>query len=89
MNNNGFSSTFDYKLIYIFRINDNNHKNMLKIGEATLHTDKNYSEFAPKCSELNKAAKNRINQYTTTAGIVYDLLYTEIAVYDEKINKHI
>lgn len=84
MNNNGFLSTFDYKLIYIFRINDNNHKNMLKIGEATLHTNKNYSEFAPKCSELNKAAKNRINQYTTTAGIVYDLLYTEIAVYDEK-----
>lgn len=81
--NNNFFATFDYKLIYIFRINDKNHENMLKIGEATLHTSKDYTNFVPNCSELNKAAKKRINQYTTTAGIVYDLLYTEIAVFDE------
>lgn len=83
MENSFFKSTFDYKLIYIFRINDENHSNMLKIGEATLHTDKKYSDFFPNCSELNRAAKDRINQYTTTAGIIYELLYTEIAVYDE------
>ncbi len=83
MENNCFESTFDYKLIYIFRINDGYHDNMLKIGEATLHTSKNYKDFPPNCTELNRAAKDRINQYTTTAGIIYDLLYTEIAVYDE------
>ena len=77
-----FKSTFEYKLIYVFRINDAAHKDLLKIGEATCNTDKTPSELFPNCKELNAAAKNRINQYTTTAGIVYELLYTEIAVYD-------
>ena len=75
-----FKSTFEYKLIYVFRINDAAHKDLLKIGEATCNTDKTPSELFPNCKELNVAAKNRINQYTTTAGIVYELLYTEIAV---------
>lgn len=79
---NAFKSTFEYKLIYVFRINDPLHKDLLKIGEATCCTDKTPSELFPNCKELNTAAKNRINQYTTTAGISYELLYTEIAVYD-------
>ena len=36
-------------------------------------------------------AKNRINDYTSTAGIVYELLHTEIAVYkvtDQKSKKY-
>ena len=77
-----FNSTFDYKLIYVFRINDLKHKDLLKIGEATCNTNKTATELFPNCKELNAAAKNRINQYTTTAGIAYDFLYTEIAVYD-------
>ena len=31
---------------------------------------------------LNEAARKRINQYTQTAGIAYDLLYTELTVYN-------
>lgn len=77
-----FNSTFEYKLIYVFRINDLEHKDLLKIGEATCNTNKTVAELFPNCKELNTAAKNRINQYTTTAGISYELLYTEIAVYD-------
>lgn len=77
-----FNSTFEYKLIYVFRINDLEHKDLLKIGEATCNTNKTATELFPNCKELNAAAKNRINQYTTTAGIAYELLYTEIAVYD-------
>lgn len=76
----GFNSTFAYKLIYIFRINDNAHKGLLKVGEATCFTDSPIETLTPNCRELNQAAKNRINQYTTTAGIVYDLLYTELAI---------
>lgn len=30
-----FNSTFEYKLIYIFRINDKKHNGCLKIGDAT------------------------------------------------------
>ena len=84
MPNNNFDSTFRYKLIYVFRINDKAHSGMYKVGEATIHTNKPYTAFAPSCHELNYAAKQRINSYTSTAGIVYDLVYTEIAVFNEK-----
>lgn len=78
-----FDSTFEYKLIYVFSINDANHRNMLKVGEATIKGDKDYKKYFPNCSELNAAANNRIKQYTNTAGIAYKLEYTEIAVYEE------
>ena len=82
---NTFQSTFEYKLIYVFRINDEAHKGLLKIGEATCNTDKAPTDLIPNCHELNVAAKFRINQYTTTAGIAYDLLYTELAQKNVKI----
>lgn len=76
---NEFKSTFSYKLIYVFRINDEAHKGLLKVGETTIASDKTPDELLPNCRELNVAAKNRINQYTQTAGIAYDLLHTELA----------
>lgn len=82
---NAFQPTFEYKLIYVFRINDEAHKGLLKIGEATCNTDKAPTDLIPNCHELNVAAKFRINQYTTTAGIAYDLLYTELAQKNVKI----
>ena len=75
-----FEPAFSYKLIYIFRINDRDHLGKLKIGEATIHTSKNKEDLKPNCEDLNIAAKNRINDYTSTAGINYELLHTEIAV---------
>jgi hypothetical protein len=52
----------------------------LKIGETTLEDD--HGDFAAPCSDtLNKAAHKRIDQYTTTAGIAYTLLYTEMTVF--------
>lgn len=75
-----FKNTFEYKLIYVFRINDTAHKGVLKIGEATIHTKKEYTQLSNNCTELNQAAKERINSYTNTAGIKYELLHTEIAV---------
>ena len=77
-----YQSTFKDKLIYIFRINDKEHGDCLKIGEATIPDDVIGAE--PNSSVLNKAAKDRINSYTQTAGISYDLLYTEATVYKEK-----
>ena len=38
----------------------------------------------PNSKALNNAAKKRINQYTQTAGIRYDLLYTEVTVYNDR-----
>ena len=68
------------KLIYVFRINDYAHEGCLKIGEATVDDD-NLFDLNPNCSILNKAAKKRIDQYTQTAGIRYELLYTEVSIY--------
>ena len=76
-----FKSTFSYKLIYIFRINDEKHKGLLKIGDATLASDRLPDDIQRNCSELNKAAKDRINNYTGTAGVTYQLLHTELAIY--------
>lgn len=76
-----FRSTCCYKLIYIFRINDDLHKGMLKIGETTLRTTKSIAELEPNCHDLNQAAKERIASYTATAGVPYELLHTELAVF--------
>ncbi|MGL4993815.1 MAG: Eco57I restriction-modification methylase domain-containing protein [Bacteroidales bacterium] len=79
-----FESSLRAKLIYIFRINAETHKGCLKIGEATANDDEELFGLKPNSSALNKAAKNRIDQYTQTAGINYDLLYTELAIYTAK-----
>ena len=76
-------TSFKLKLIYVFRINDEAHKGCLKIGEATIEGNK-HSDFKPNSKDLNTAARARINQYTQTAGISYDLLHTEIAFKDFK-----
>lgn len=78
-----FTSSLKLKLIYVFRINDTAHKGCLKIGEATADNS-NIWGLEPNSKVLNEAAKKRINQYTQTAGISYDLLYTEVTIYTEK-----
>ena len=75
-----FESSLKSRLIYVFAIQDEWHKDCLKIGETTLEED--HGDFPAPCSDaLNKAAHKRIDQYTTTAGIAYTLLYTEMTVF--------
>lgn len=81
-----FKNTFEYKLIYIFRINDERHKGLVKIGDASVDA-KNWKDLSPNCPTLNNAAKKRINEYTRTAGVSYELLHTEIAVYSNNKNE--
>ena len=71
-------STLKAKLIYVFTIPDAAHQGCVKVGEATLDDGINLS-LQPNSSELNKAAKARIDQYTKTAGIQYQLRHTELA----------
>ncbi|MDA3905760.1 MAG: DEAD/DEAH box helicase family protein, partial [Bacteroidales bacterium] len=78
-----FTSSLKLKLIYVFRINDGAHRGCLKIGIATSDNE-NIWGLEPNSKALNKAAKKRIDQYTQTAGIAYDLLYTEVAIYADK-----
>lgn len=74
-----YFSNLKAKLIYVFRIPDAGHADCVKIGEATFE-DGNIT-LPPNSSALNKAARARIDQYTKTAGISYELLHTEIAIF--------
>ena len=75
-----FDNTYSFKLIYVLRVNDEKHKGLLKVGDATLHTDTVMEQLPPNCPELNEAARERIKQYTKTLMVQYDLLHTELAV---------
>ncbi len=77
---NGYKSTFGYKLIYICAIPDANHENFLKIGEASLDSTLGPNQIPPNCDSLNTAAHKRIKEYTKTAMVKYNLLYTELAI---------
>lgn len=78
-----FTSSLKLKLIYVFRINDDAHKGCLKIGEATSDNEDIWG-LEPNSKALNKAAKKRIDQYTQTAGIAYELIYTELTIFNDK-----
>ena len=75
-----FGVSFEYKVIYIFSINDRAHAGLLKIGDASLNTATAIDALAPNTRELNQAARERIDSYTSTAGIAYKLEHTELAV---------
>ena len=78
-----FEQTYKHKLIYVFSIPYDTHKGLLKVGDATLETDLKPDELVPNCHSLNQAAKARIDEYTKTASIPYNLLYTELAIKTE------
>ena len=76
-----FESSLKPRLIYVFAIDDKQHEGSLKIGETTLGDDAGAASTAPNSEVLNQAAKARIDQYTRTAGISYELLHTELTFY--------
>src|SRR4051794_40194281 len=77
---NSFKNSFEYKVIYVFTIDDDAHKGLVKIGDATLHTETQIDMLAPNSRELNQAALKRIKSYTNTAGFTPHLLHTEVAI---------
>ncbi len=75
-----FTTSLKSKLIYVFAINDERHRDCLKIGETTIDEDDGSNLFN-NTEALQTAAHKRIRQYTKTAGIAYQLLHTEISIY--------
>lgn len=72
-------SPFKLKLVYVFRINDEAHRGCLKVGDTFLSEDAvDPLKLVPNSKPLNKAARERIDTYTATAGVAYELLYTEL-----------
>jgi len=78
------TSSFKNKLIYVFGINDEEHKGCLKIGETTLNDGQTSLEEKPNSHRLNEAGRKRIEQYTQTAGISFNLFYTEQTLFVDK-----
>ena len=76
----GFKNAFEYKVIYVFTIEDELHKGLVKIGDATLHTSTPVDQLTPGCRELNQASLKRIKSYTNTAGITPKILHSEVAI---------
>ena len=74
-----YYSSLNATLVYIFAINDEAHRGCLKIGETTLEEATDGS-LQPNSKALNAAARKRIDQYTKTAGISYQLLHTELTM---------
>ena len=77
-----FEESFHYKLIYVFEIPDATHRGILKIGDTTIKTNRSIEKLLPNCKALNQAARRRIKKFTNTAGINFNLLHTELAVYE-------
>lgn len=75
-----FDQTLSYKLIYVISCPYEDHKGLLKVGDATLKCNKAPEDIVPNCHELNQAAKERIKQYSGTFSSQYSLLHTELAV---------
>lgn len=75
-----FNETFSYKLIYVFGISDKTHEGLLKVGEASIDQVNDLSKLSDNSILLNNAAISRINEYTRTAGINYQLFYTTLAI---------
>ncbi|MCI9411910.1 MAG: DEAD/DEAH box helicase family protein [Eubacterium sp.] len=75
-----FSNAFDYKVIYVFTVEDELHRGCVKIGDATVKTELTVDRLPANCRELNQAALARIKQYTNTLGANVKLLHTELAV---------
>lgn len=77
-------STFEYCVIYIFGIDDGKHDGRLKIGETSIElSDDEADVIKPNDERLNAAAHHRIRQYTVTADIEYELLWTELGLGEE------
>lgn len=68
-----------YHLIYLMRIPLESHRGLIKVGDTTI--DALTPNLANNSTELNAAANKRIKEYTQTAGINYELLHTELAIY--------
>ena len=64
-----FNQAFEQKLIYVYRINDEAHEGILKIGEASCSAGMAYFAFKPNCKELNAAAKE--GRTSLNAGEIY------------------
>ena len=70
------------QVIYVFRILDEEHQGCLKIGMAKLvGEDIDVTNLPENSPILQKIAKDRIDEYTGTAAVHYELLHSECSLF--------
>ena len=69
-----------YNAIYIYAINDEQHRGLLKIGKTSFSSPESIAQLTPNCPRLKQVADQRISQQTRTALVTYELLHVELAV---------
>lgn len=72
-----YSTTSSKKLIYVVSSPWAQYKGLEKVGETTI-PDGEYN-YTPDSPDLRKAAEDRIKQYMKTAGVPFNLEWTELA----------
>ena len=80
MSRMGSYDVASYNVIYIYAIEDDAHKGLLKIGRSSLSSSYSIAQLPPNSPQLNQSAHLRIQQQTKTALVNYKLLHTELAV---------
>ncbi len=80
-------ATYEYPVIYVYRIDDAKHKDILKVGMTSIEAE-SADILEANCDDLRKKAIARINQQTGTASIDYELLYAELAFFEENGTKY-
>ncbi|MCQ2608329.1 MAG: Eco57I restriction-modification methylase domain-containing protein [Bacteroidales bacterium] len=67
------------KIIYVYRIEDNIHKNCVKIGEATYEGPRKV-DLAPNSNVLQEAARKRIDGQVKTAGLKKNTILEHVEI---------
>jgi len=75
-------ATYAFPVIYVYRIDDAKHKDILKVGMTSIEAE-SADVLEANCEDLRKKAIERINEQTGTASVDYELLYTELAFFEE------
>ena len=77
-----YSEVLCPQVIYVFRILDEEHQGCLKIGMTKLvGEDIDVTNLPENSPVLQKIAKERIDEYTGTAAIHYELLHSECSLF--------
>lgn len=79
--------TYTYNGIYIYSINDAPHHGALKIGKFSIKAGAKREGLEPNSQLLRDAAIECIDNQTSRAAIKYDLLWAELALYEDAGNE--
>lgn len=76
--NEAIEAPASYRVIYVFRDDQEKHVGRLKVGDTTLRTNKPHNEIIQ--AEMEAAAHKRIATYTRTAEVGVVLEHVELAI---------